>query len=145
MVYQYFVHNLNFQINQVSESSNLLVPMPHAPSGPQPIITFVCKYARTSGQSFGRQGNSQKRSDNSIYSVSTNGRPYNGPVYDNRKNILFWLLWQMLLILFLAVVQHSSKRGGRPTRIIASLRLVIASICHHSKSTYFRHPYLSEE
>ena len=51
----------------------------------------------------------------------------------------------MLIILFVAVVGHSTKQGILPTRMLDYFKSVIASTNHHSKSTYFRHLSLSEE
>ena len=58
--------------------------MPPTPSGPPPIPPFVITDASTAGQYFGCQSTSQKRSDNSVSSVSINGRP----LYDDKGNRL---------------------------------------------------------
>ena len=50
-----------------------------------------------------------------------------------------------MIIIFVAVIWHLTKQGGRPTKIIDYLIPVIASTRHHSKSTHFRHTLLSEE
>ena len=84
MVDQYFLHNLNSWISQVSASGNSLVPMPPTPSIPPPIPPFVITDSSTAGQYFGCQGTRQQRSYNSISSVSINGRPYNGPIYNDK-------------------------------------------------------------
>ena len=88
VVDQSFVRNLNSRINQVSASGNSLFQTPPPTSGNPPIPPFVITDENTAGQSFGRQGTRQQRSDNSAYSVSINRRPYNGPVYNEKRNCL---------------------------------------------------------
>ena len=108
-------------------------------------MPFVIADTRTAGQYFGCQGTRQKRSDNIVSSVSINGSPYNGPFYGYKVNCFTLLLGQILIIMFVEVVLHSKKQSSRSISMIASLESVIAYTNHHSKSTYFRHPSLSEE
>ena len=119
--------------------------MPPPPSGPPPIPSFVITYYRTYGQYFVRQGTRQQHLDNSLSSLSNNGRPYNGPVYNDKVNRLNWLLVQMLLILFVVLVCHSKNQGSQPIGMISSFKSVMASAGHHTKSTHLRHPSLSKE
>ena len=86
LVYQSFAHNLNSIINQVSASDDSLVKMPPTPSRPPSIPPFVIIDSRTCGHSFGSQVTRHQRSDNSVSSLYINGRPYNGPVYDDKGN-----------------------------------------------------------
>ena len=88
VVDQSFVHNLNSQIDQLSASSNSLVPMPPPPSGPPPILPYVTTYSRTAGKSFSLQCTRHKCSYHSLSSLYINGRPYNGPVYDDKVNCI---------------------------------------------------------
>ena len=45
-------------------------------------MPFVITDYSTAGQYFGCQGTRHKSSDNILSSISNNGRPYNGPVYN---------------------------------------------------------------
>ena len=88
VVDQSLVQNLKLRIIQVSALGNSLFPMPPPPSVPLQILPFVTTDAITYGQYFCRQGTKQQNSDNSIYSVSINGRPSNGPVYYDKVNCI---------------------------------------------------------
>ena len=94
----------------MSASGILLVLMDPPPSGPPPILPFESSNASTAGQSVVHQGTRNQRSDNSVSYAYINGRPQNGPVYDEKENYLSLLLRQMLIILFVAVVYNSTKQ-----------------------------------
>ena len=86
--------------------------MPTPPSLPPPISPFVITDAITSGQSFGCHGTSRQRSDNSVYSVSINGRPYNVPVYNYKIKLSRLTPHSDANNIFFVVVWHSTKQGS---------------------------------
>ena len=88
MVGQSFVQNLNLVMIQVSASGNSLVPTHPQPLGPPPIPPFIITDTIIAVQYFVRQSTRHQCSYNSVSSVSINGRPHNGPVYDDKGNRL---------------------------------------------------------
>ena len=84
------VNAINASIMELSTSSQQL-PLPPTPTNHlPPVPPIVTTNARTAGQSFGRSGTRQRRSDDSstIASVTINGRQHNGPVFDANGNPL---------------------------------------------------------
>ena len=77
-------------IREIS-TTNQLVPLPPTPTTlTPPVPPIVTTNARTAGESFGRSGIRQRRADDNstIASVTINGRPHNGPVFDASGNPL---------------------------------------------------------
>ena len=119
VVEQSFVHNLNSWINQVSTWGKSLVPIPTTPSVPPPIPPFITIYYSRARQYFGYQGTRQQRLDNSLSSVSINGRTYNGHVYDDKIKCLTRKLFPYAANFFLEVTWNSTNKGSLSTRILA--------------------------
>ena len=84
---------LSRSIREVSPTNNTtpstsLVSLPPAPiNNAAHISPVVTTNAQSAGQTFGRQGTKVKPSDTStIASVTINGRPHLGPVFDINGN-----------------------------------------------------------
>ena len=87
-------------------STSSLVPFHILPGTTPPIPPMVTTEFNSSGQYFVRRWTSQQpHSDsNSIYSLSINLRPYEGPIFDANGKKINWPIGQMLLVIILLIV-----------------------------------------